>query len=193
MEIETANIVISEDELELILLEVGVPFITMEELEFPRNKICNLMIAPAMQDYFKYFPIVKPEIMTQSIAVAGKTFEYEMPEGAYGATRAFVNQGYTGSTGNAMGNPLHFFANEVVGAGGGAAWSANRIGGNRAPGFANLQGFGTMALDKAARQGIMNYASRFSFRIEKRGKKKFLVGYANSSSDITMLAVSISM
>ena len=183
-EVETASIIIPEEDLEMILLEAGVPFITMEELEFPRNKICNLMVKPAMQEYFKYFPIVKPEVMTQSVAVAGQQFEFEMPEGAYGATRAFVNQGYTGTTGNAMGNPLHFFANEVVTWGGGAGWSPVRHNGNKSPGFANLQGFGTMALDRAARQGIMNYAARFHFHIERRGRKKYLVGYANKAGAV---------
>lgn len=182
-EIDTASVIIPEDELELILLETGVPFLTLEELEFSRNKIVNLMVQPAMQDYFKFFPIVRPEVMTQAVAVSGQQFEFEMPEGAYGAVRAFVNQGYTGTSGNSMGNPLHFFANEVVAWGGGAGWSPNRHG-NRSPGFANLQGFGTMALDRAARQGIVNYASRFHFRIERRGRKKYLVGYANKAGAI---------
>ena len=182
-EITSAEIIIPESELELVLLEAGVPFLTLDELEFPRNKIANLMIQPAMQDYFKFFPIIRPEVMSQSVAVAGQEFEFEMPEGAYGAVRAFVNQGYSGTTGNAMGNPLHFFANEVVAWGGGAGWSPNRHG-NRSPGFANLQGFGTMALDRAARQGIVNYAARFHFRIERRGRKKFLVGYANKAGAV---------
>lgn len=183
-EIETADIVIPDDELEKILFEVGVPFLTMEELEFPRNKLVNLGVGPAMQEYFKYFPIVKPEVMSQTANVAGQMFEFEMPEGAYGAVRAFVNQGYTGTTGNAMGNPLHFFANEVVTWGGGAGWSPVRHNANKSPGFANLQGFGTMALDRAARQGIVNYAARFHFRIERRGRKKYMVGYANKAGAV---------
>jgi len=183
-EINTAEVIVPEQELELILLETGVPFLTLDELEFPRNKIVNLMVAPAMQDYFKFFPIVRPEVMNQSVAVAGQEFEFKMPEGAYGALRAFINQGYSGTTGNAMGNPLHFFANEVVTWGGGAGWSPLRHNQNRSPGFANLQGFGTMALDRAARQGIVNYAARFHFRIERRGRDKYLVGYANKAGAV---------
>jgi hypothetical protein len=182
-EIETATIIIPESELETIMLETGVPFIEMEELEFPRNKICDLMVKPAMQEYFKYFPIVKVENKAQSIVTAGQEFKMEMPENAYGVVRALVTQGYSG-TGSAIGNPLHFFANEIVLWGGGGSWSPIRYNSYKQPGFSNLQGFGSVALDRAARQGIMNYSTRFHFRIERQGEKKYLIGYANKMGTV---------
>lgn len=60
-ETATAVVIIPDDELEKILVEVGVPFILLEELELPRNKICDSIISTAMQDYFKFFPIIHRE------------------------------------------------------------------------------------------------------------------------------------
>jgi len=187
-EVETASIIIPDEELETILLEVGVPFILLEELEFSRNKICNDMIKPAMQEYFKFFPIVRRETKYNSIAQAGQVFKIPLPEGAYGAVRAFVNQGTTGESGAAAGNPMHFFASEVAWWGGGSNnnWSPIRYGSGRSPGYSNLQGFGTLALDRAARQGILNYATRCEVHVErdKDTGQKNLVGYANRTGSL---------
>jgi hypothetical protein len=182
----TATIIIPDQELETILVEVGVPFVLLEELEFPRNKICNDIIQPAMQEYFKYFPIIRRETKYNSVAQAGQVFSIPLPEGAYGAVRVYVSQGTTNEAGAAAGNPMHFFASEIAWWGGGSNnnWSPTRYGSGRSPGFSNLQGFGTMALDRAARQGILNYATRAEFHIERQGDQKMLVGYANRTGTL---------
>ncbi len=187
-ETETSTIIIPDDEFERILVEVGVPFILLEELEFSRNKICDDIIAPAMQEYFKFFPIVRRESVYNTIAQAGQVFKVPLPQGAYGAVRAFVNQGTTGESGAAAGNPMHFFASEIAWWGGGSNnnWSPIRYGSGRSPGYSNLQGFGTLALDRAARQGILNYATRCEVHIERdpaTGMKN-LVGYANRTGTL---------
>ncbi len=184
-EIETADILITDEELEIILTEAGIPFILLEELEFPRNKICNLMIKPVMQEYFKFWPILDRYIIEQPVAQAGQKFEVEMPVDAYGAVRAFVAQGTPGSP-VGPGNPMFFYANEIAWWGGGSgSWSPIRFNQGSSPGFSNLQGFATMALDRAARQGIINYATRIHFHIEKRSDgKKYLVGYANRAGQV---------
>lgn len=187
-EIATASIIIPDDQLEQILVEVGVPFVLMEELEFPRNKICDDIIKPSMQDYFKFFPIIRRESVQNTIAQSGQVFTVPLPQDAYGAVRAFVNQGTTGQGGAAAGNPMHFFASEVAWWGGGSNnnWSPIRYGSGRSPGYSNLQGFGTLALDRAARQGILNYATRCSVHIERdpvTGVKN-LVGYANRTGTL---------
>jgi hypothetical protein len=187
-ETQTSIIIIPDDELEKILVEVGVPFVLLEELEFPRNKICDDIIGPAMQDYFKFFPIIVRDSVYNSIAQSGQIFRVPLPEGAYGAVRAFVNQGTTGEAGAAAGNPMHFFASEIAWWGGGSNnnWSPIRYGSGRSPGYSNLQGFGTLALDRAARQGILNYATRQEIHIEydEKTKKKTLVGYANRTGTL---------
>jgi len=139
-----------------------------------------------MQEYFKFFPIVRRETKYSTIAQAGQVFEVPLPMNAYGAVRVYVNQGTTNEAGAAAGNPMHFFASEIAWWGGGSNnnWSPIRYGSGRAPGFSNLQGFNTMALDRAARQGILNYATRAEFHIERKGDKKVLVGYANRTGSL---------
>lgn len=184
-EILTSDILIADEELEIILTEAGVPFVLMEELEFPRNKICNNMIKPAMQEYFKYFPILKEEVIQQAVTTSGQRFEIEMPETAYGVKHAYVHQGTGGS--GPSGNPLYFFANEIAAWGGGSGSSPIRYGGNSRPGYANLQGMNTVMLDRAARQGIINYASRAHTSVIKKNGKKYLSGYANKCGQLEIL------
>lgn len=187
-ETQTATIIIPDDELEKILVEVGVPFVLLEELELPRNKICDDIISTAMQEYFKFFPIIHRESVYNTIAQAGQIFRVPLPQGAYGAVRVFVNQGTTGEGGAAAGNPMHFFASEIAWWGGGSNnnWSPIRYGSGRSPGYSNLQGFGTLALDRAARQGILNYATRCEFHInyDEERRVKELVGYANRTGTL---------
>jgi hypothetical protein len=187
-ETETSVIIIPDDELEKILVEVGVPFVLLEELELPRNKICDDIISTAMQEYFKFFPIIHRESVYNTIAQAGQIFHVPVPEGAYGAVRVFVNQGTTGEGGASAGNPMHFFASEIAWWGGGSNnnWSPIRYGSGRSPGYSNLQGFGTLALDRAARQGILNYATRCEFHInyDEKTRTRELIGYANRTGTL---------
>jgi len=175
---ETSDINISDEELEIIMTEVGVPFFLYEELEFSRSKILNNMIKPAMQEYFKFFPISKPKLYTNISYVGYNQFEIPLPEGAYGALRAFVNQGSVGK-GGAGSSPFFFYATEVAASGFGSSWSPNRNNSQNSPGYANLQGFSVMALDRAARQGMINYSTRIEFHIELKKDKQVLVGYSN--------------
>lgn len=185
-EVTTSTVIITDEELEVILTEAGVPFILMEELEYPRNKICDNMIRPAMQEYYKYFPILDRFLMTNSITTAGQRVELEMPPEAFGVARVMVYQGLPGM--GSGGNPMHFFANEIAWWGGGSgSWSPIRYNAGSSPGFANLQGFNTMALDRAARQGIMNYATRQHSHVEKRGDKKILVFHANRAGQAEII------
>jgi hypothetical protein len=178
-EMETATINIPDEELELILTEVGVPFVLMEELEFPKHKIINNMIRPAFQSYFKNFPIIKV-LKNQSISTTlGQRFEVEMPVGAYGVTRAMIIQGAYGSAGPVGGNPLFWAAGGNGGGGVGGSLSPSSTS-NR-PGFANLQGFTTMALDRASRQGIINYSTRVQVMIERKNGKKYVTGTSNKA------------
>ncbi len=175
---ETSDINIPQGELDIILTEVGVPFVLYEELEFSRSAILNNMIKPAMQEYFKYFPISKPKLYTNISYVGYNQFEIPLPENAYGALRAFVNQGSVGK-GGAGSSPFFFYATEVAASGFGSSWSPNRNNSQNAPGYANLQGFSVMALDRAARQGMINYSTRIEFHIELKGDKQVLIGYSN--------------
>ena len=53
---KTDIIQIPDDEYDLILSEIGYPFITGEELEYSREQITKLAIKPALEEYFKWIP-----------------------------------------------------------------------------------------------------------------------------------------
>lgn len=161
---------IPDDELYIICTELGVPFIRFDELEYSQQDILNLMIKPALQEYFKWFP--KVEIVTYPVHSAAEQ-EYEFPTGAYDVVHVGVNQGITqGATSNIL---LRYF-DEVV-------WNAQspsmgNVGGSRSP-HTRMNDFGSMMMDRAVRQGMINYAARVHHDVITKNGKKFVRAYSN--------------
>lgn len=161
---------IPDDELYIICTELGVPFIRFDELEYSQQEILDLMIKPALQEYFKWFP--KVEIVTYPVYSATEQ-EYEFPTGAYDVVHVGVNQGITqGTTSNIL---LRYF-DEVV-------WNAQspsmgNIGGSRSP-HTRMNDFGSMMMDRAVRQGMINYAARVHHDVITKNGKKFVRAYSN--------------
>jgi len=165
------SILIPDEELDQILLEIGIPFIELEELEFSKQQIIDTMIKPVMNDYFTWFP----KIRTTVYPMASTVFDIQVPEDSYGAHRVFVMQGSAnpGAT-NAPANPLLRYLDEAI-------YSSALGLNNSRRGFIGRSNRGTlgnsfavMSMDRAVRQGITNYAQRISFRTEfnpDNGKK----------------------
>jgi hypothetical protein len=161
---------ISEDELNIILTDLGVPFIRMDELEYSRPQILDLMIKPALEEYFKWFPRV--EIVSYPLSTANRV-EKEFPTGAYDVVHVTVTQGFGGGAQNVL---LRYF-DEVV-------WNSQSPmmgssgGGRRAP-RSTGQDWGSMMLDRAVRQGLINYGTRIQHHVVNKNGKKFLTAYCN--------------
>ena len=65
---------IDDNELELIMIENGVPFIDISELEYnTKAQVCNLFVKPALDEYFKWWPII--EQVNYGDVSPGQTFE----------------------------------------------------------------------------------------------------------------------
>lgn len=166
----TSQVQISDEELKIILADVGVPFITFDELEYSRQTIVDLMVKPALQEYFKWFP--KVEIFTYPISTTS-VVEHEFPTGAYDVIHVGINQGLAqGSTSNIL---LRYF-DEVI-------WAVNspytgHLGGRNSP-HTRTGDWGTMMMDKAVRQGMINYATRVHHRVITKDGKKYLSCYTN--------------
>lgn len=178
-EIQTSSIVIPQDELDIIMAEVGIPFAKYDELEISKAQIGDVILRPVFEEYFKRFPLIQPEqLQAQYAGTNGSRFEVPVPPEAFGATRVVILQGV--QAGSKPGNPFHFFASEVMWAGGSPGSTYPGVRSGQGPRYANLQGFGANALDRAARQGIVNYATRIHFRIQrnKKGERK-LIGHSN--------------
>lgn len=169
------SVKIPEDELYTICTDLGVPFIRFDELEYTQQEILDMMIRPALQEYFKYFP--KVEVVTYPNNSAG-VVEYEFPTGAYDVMHIGINQGITqGASSNIL---LRYF-DEVV-------WNAQspslgNVGGLTAP-RTRMTDFGSMMMDRAVRQGMINYATRVHHDVITRNGKKFVRAYSNKSGSI---------
>ena len=169
------SVKIPDDELYTICTDLGVPFIRFEELEYTQQNILDMMVKPALQEYFKYFP--KVEIVSYPLNTAN-VVEYEFPTGAYDVLHIGINQGITqGASSNIL---LRYF-DEVV-------WNAQspamgNVGGTRAPHSRQID-FGSMMMDRAVRQGMINYATRIHHEIVNRNGKRFVKAYSNKAGSI---------
>jgi len=166
---------IPETELYTILTDIGVPFIQMSELEYSPAQINDLMIKPALEEYFKWFP--KVEVQQYAVNTTAVQ-EWEFPTGAYDVVHIGINQGITqGGSSNIL---LRYF-DEVV-------WSAQsptmgHVGGRRSP-RTNMGDFGAMMMDRAVRQGMINYSTRVHHTVISRGGKKYVSAYTNKSGSV---------
>ncbi len=163
---------ISDIELNTILLEVGVPFVTMEELEFTREDILNLMIKPAMDEYYKWFPIRTVE----QFPVPTALIDIPIPPYVKTVIRAYISPGYP-VTGVHQ-NPITRYFDEVVLAASSRGAFANPAINyrNRQP-YTDVQAYSTFLLEKAVRQGAVNHGTRKRIRVEMVNKR--IRGYSN--------------
>jgi hypothetical protein len=157
----TALLSIDDDDLNTILIEAGVPFIALQELEYNRDQILNYMIWPAVKEYYRWFPIMSVE----RYPLADSHFEIPIPpKPVFTALRAYLNPGYPIS--NVQGNPLARYFDEVLmSISPRGAFSTPNLNSSRRQGFVDTQSYATYILERAARQGIINYGSRTRIRI----------------------------
>lgn len=169
------SVKIPDDEFYTICTDIGAPFIRFDELEYTQQQVLDLMIKPALQEYFKYFP--KVEIANYPINTSN-VVEYEFPTGAYDVVHVGVNQGITqGASSNIL---LRYF-DEVV-------WNAQspsmgNVGGLSSP-RTRMTDFGSMMMDRAVRQGMINYSTRVHHDVVLRNGKKFIRVYSNKAGNI---------
>lgn len=170
----SSTVNIPEDEFRTIITDLGAPFIRIDELEYTQQEIIDLMVRPALEEYFKWFP--KILIMNYPITTSN-VVEIEFPTQAYDVVHVAVNQGIASGSSNIL---LRYF-DEVV-------WTAQspmmgHVGGRKAP-RTLTQDFGSMMLDRAVRQGMINYGTRVHHDIVKRDGKKFLRAYSNKMGNL---------
>jgi hypothetical protein len=164
-------VAIADDDLNQILIEAGVPFINLSELEYTRDQIINYMIFPAVKEFWKFFPI----ITVGQYPLADSNFTVPIPTWAFAAIRAYINPGYPIS--NVKGNPLlRYFDEVLMSISPRGAFSTPNLNSSRRQGFVDTQSYATYILERAARQGIINYGTRTRVRIYMQ--KGNVVGYS---------------
>jgi len=178
---QLGDVLIEEEDLNIILLDVGVPFILYEELEYSKQQIANLMLKPALQEYFKWFP---KTVMQAYGLNTSNGFSIQFPTGVYQVVHCAVTQARVGSQGGSgISNPLLRYFDEMM-------WAASNpmLGNtsNKPSSRAMLYDWGSMLMEKSARQAIMNHGTRIHYDVVTTDGVKFLEGYANKQGTLTV-------
>ncbi len=177
-EISKPSICIDDSELEIILAEAGVPFLSYNELEYTRETILNICIKPALQTYFKFFPLIEEQVLGYSGTV-GTEFKVELPEDAYNAVVYYTLGGAAGS-GHSM-SPFAYYASEVLGGGNpsGSTFGSGVSYRKQVPGFTGLpQARDITMMGLQARQGYVNQFRRERVTKVKENGKTYVKGFS---------------
>ncbi len=173
------KLIIDDDELNRVLIDIGVPFIKVEELEFSREEIINLMIWPAVQIFYKWFPIETIGIYP----LPGNKFNIEMPSWAWGCIRGWVIPGYP--VGNVT-NPLYRYFDEVLmQISPSGPYRSPSVNSHRRTGYQDNMAFATFALERAVRSGIINYSKRTRIQINNQGRS--VTGFSTQRGSLELV------
>jgi len=174
-----SDIIIDDDELEIILGEVGVPFLNVAELEYTREKILNTCIKPALQEYYKFFPISEQVELGQ--VGCNSEYLFELPKFCYAVTRAWVAQA-SGGNGGMIGKGAYNFMMQTGGGSGLSGSSGGRgvnYRGKNVPGFTGGgDHMSAYLLQRAANQSLINYSKREKFKYIRKDKKISISGFS---------------
>jgi hypothetical protein len=182
---------ISDSELSIILGEVGVPFLDISELEYGKRDIIDICIYPVLQEYYRWFPIVKEEVY--GAISANGAFKVPYPEGAYHCVPYLV-QGAGGNAGIGGGGTAFAFMSEQFSAGITMGAMGSRFGrglrytGKQVPGFTGIGGdaIGSRLRQMEANQGYINYFRREKFKKIKEGDKYFAYGFGTTGGTLNL-------
>ena len=175
-----AKIDISDEELFVILNETGVPFLDIRELEYGRRDIVDLCIYPMVQEYFKFFPIIKEEAIGH--LTVNQEFKLKYPVDAYRAIPYYVMGAGTGSIG-AGGTAFAFMSEQFMsgaygGTTGGRFGRGVRYYGKSVPGFVGVGASNARLQQMEANQGYTNYFRREKFRRVKENGDYYATGFS---------------
>lgn len=156
----TSDVVIIDDsDYTRIMVDLGAPFIKDEELEFTKEEILSNMLWPAMMEYFKWYPITQVETFPMN----SPSFEIPIPEGAYTALKAYVNNGYPVG---AIANPLNRYFDELLVSGAQGIYPVSSSYSGRRRGFMSPDSYSTFVMERAVRQSMMNYSTKTRIRVK---------------------------
>lgn len=181
---EASGVVISDDELGILLNESGVPFLRIDELEVTGDALRKFCVKPAMDTYFSFFPIIKEESIGS--VSAGGSFKKEFPEGAYACIPYYVLGTAGQSAGYGAGAFSLFREQLIYGGAGGSSFGTGLSYRKAVPGFVGLQNKDAALNALAAQQGYLNYFRREHVRTVKENGKKYATGYSTTGGNVNI-------
>lgn len=179
---EAGGVLIDDDQLGIMLTEVGIPFLRVDELEITGNAIRKFCIKPSMDTYFGFFPIIKDELVGSMSA--GSSFKKEFPEHAYACVPYYV-LGTLGSNAGYGAGAFSLYREQMMygGVGGFGSGVSYR---KAVPGFVGLQNRNAGLDALAAQQAYLNYFRREHVKTVKENGKKYAVGYSTTGGTVNI-------
>ncbi len=181
---DDGGVVIDDEQLGIMLTEVGVPFLRIDELEYTANAIKKYCLKPVFDTYFGFFPIIKEDVIGQMSG--GTEFKKEFPPNAFAAVPYYV----LGAGGGAEFRGAFSLYREQMMYGGGMMSGGGFGRGvsyrKPVPGFVGLQQGDANMNMRAAQQGYVNYFRREHVRTIKENGKKYCIGYSTVGGSVNV-------
>jgi len=186
--VDNGNVIIEDDELELIMADMGFPFVTFQDVEYSKAEICRVCIKPALQRFFTFFPIVE-EQPGYEIGAIGSEFLVPFPKNAYACVPYYTTPGGASSM-NGAGNPFTFYNEQLMTGGRGMGFGAGGLGkgvrytGKMNPGFVGLQQRNAWLDKLAVQQAFLNYFRREKYKRKKIDGKLYAYGFTTIGGNL---------
>lgn len=193
----TALCDIPDNELMIILSENGVPFISLDELEYSKTQIINIFIKPMLDIYWTYFPYIEEEFLGNY--GPGATFEAKFPQYAYKAIPYYAVSPSGGAAAQTFGaGALNYARTEMSYGmfGGGYGLGGSRFGGGvrynkPVPGYTGgADAISAALMNMAAAQGYQNLFRREKYktviRKEDGKNQKYAIGFTTIGGSLNI-------
>lgn len=182
---DNGGVVIDDEQLGIMLTEVGIPFLRVDELEITADAIKKYCLKPAFDTYFGFFPIIKEEVVGGMSG--GAEFKKEYPTNAFAAVPYYVLG--AGSAGSSFKGAFSLYREQMMYGGGsftGGAFGRGVSYRKPVPGFAGLQNTDSSMNVMAAQQGYINYFRREHVHSIKENGKRYCVGYSTVGGTVNI-------
>ena len=180
------DVIISDNEYQIIMSELGLPFLNEDELVYNKDTIVRMCIRPALDIYYSKFPLVIDEMVGPTSSghqwkVAYHLFEKNKTAIPYKAD-AYMTLGTGSSTASAYSTAFSFMRTEMMGMGsmgGGYQWGNGLRYRKAVPGYVGLENSDAALMQMQVRQGYLNQFRREYSRDVIEDNKKYVQGYSS--------------
>lgn len=165
---------ISDTDIKRILLAVGGPVLSVEDLEISREDIIELVVLPALEVHFSYFPIT----IVQEVSMAGAiSIPYPDPNLTMGLCSAEISM----DVGNPNNPSFSPFVND----------RNYQRGGLMRQGQYDMEAVDGNMMTRLAAQGAINLLSTRQLRLDPTNK--VLTGFTNASGIARLIWANMSL
>lgn len=184
----STDIIISDNEYQIIMSELGLPFLTEDEMVYNKDTIVRMCIRPALDRYYSMFPLVIDEAVGSMGTGKEWKVEYHLFEKNKTAipykADAYMTLGSGTSSSSSYSTAFNFMRTEMMGmgamgSGGGFAWGNGLRYRKSVPGYVGLENSDAAMMSMATRQGYINAFRREYSRDIIENNKKYVQGYTS--------------